>query len=463
MHVNADVKSEIFRACDIRGVAGKTLTKEVAFLIGRSFGTLAQAKQQSTVVVGRDGRLSGEWLVEALSSGLMASGCDVIDLGQVPTPVLYFATHAFNTGTGIMVTGSHNPPDYNGFKMMIAGDTLAEESIQTLRKQVKTQAFAQGAGQRRTELIIDRYIEQVCEKVTLKRRFAIVVDCGSGVTGVLAEKLFNALGCDVIPLFCEVDGTFPHHHPDPGQPSNLQDLIQAVKLHGADLGIAFDGDGDRLGLVTNEGQIIWPDRLMMLFSQDLLSRVPGSKIIYDVKCSKHLEDRIREWGGEPIMYKTGHALIKRKMKEENALLCGEMSGHFFFKERWYGFDDACYAAARLLEILSAMPMAVTVDALFNALPNSINTPEINVSIEEEKKFSFIEQLKSEQSFQTANVITVDGLRVEFLDGWGLVRASNTTPCLVLRFEAQNETALTRIQAHFKEAILRIAPELKLSF
>lgn len=452
---------EIFRACDIRGIVGKTLTKEIAYLLGRSFGTLAQQKKQTRVVVGRDGRLSGAFLVEALSKGLVDSGCDVIDIGQVPTPVVYFATHELNTGTGIMVTGSHNPPDYNGFKMMLAGETLAEDQIQALWNIIQSQSFSEGTGSAQSCAIIDRYIERIQSDITLSRPLNIVVDCGNGVAGILAEKLFSALGCNVIPLFCEVDGHFPNHHPDPGQPSNLQDLIRVVRQEKADLGLAFDGDGDRLGIVTNEGEIIWPDRVMMLFAEDLLSRVPGSRIIFDVKCSKHLAERIHHLGGEPIMYKTGHALIKRKMKEVDAALSGEMSGHFFFKERWYGFDDACYAAARLLEILSQQPE--TAANLFKTLPDSVNTPEINVSIEENKKFSFIEALKGSNAFQNANVITVDGLRVEFGDGWGLVRASNTTPCLVLRFEAHDHIALSRIQAHFKEIILQIAPELKLSF
>lgn len=457
------VKPEIFRACDIRGVVGITLTEDVAYLLGLSFGTLAQQHGQTRVVVGRDGRHSGAALVQALSEGLMASGCDVIDLGQVPTPVVYFATHELKTGTGIMVTGSHNPPDYNGFKMMLAGDTLAEDQIQSLLFLIQTETFQYGDGTYEECNLIDRYIKRIQQDVHLQRKLKIVVDCGNGVAGVLAEKLFMALGCDVVPLFCDVDGNFPNHHPDPGQPSNLQDIIQAVKAEKADLGIAFDGDGDRLGLVTNEGDIIWPDRLMMLFSQDLLSRAPGSRIIFDVKCSKHLEDKIREFGGEPIMYKTGHALIKRKMKEVNAQLSGEMSGHFFFKERWYGFDDACYAAARMLEILSKYPDTTSIASVFNNLPDSINTPEINISIDEEKKFPFIERLKNEHSFSEAKIITVDGIRVEFTDGWGLVRASNTTPCLVLRFEAADQSALSRIQTDFKEVILRIAPELKVLF
>lgn len=456
---NTEVNPEIFRACDIRGTVHHTLTPEVAFLVGRSFGTLAEGGQ---VVVGRDGRHSGAWLIEALSEGLIQSGCQVIDIGQVPTPLVYFATFVLQTGTGIMVTGSHNPPDYNGFKMMLNGETLAEEQIQKLYQLIKLQHFCDGKGSIVKKSLIETYIHRVCQDIKLERRLKIAIDCGSGVVGVLAEKLFTTLGCEVIPLYCEVDGDFPYHHPDPGQPENLQDLIKIVKNEQADLGIAFDGDGDRLGLVTNEGEIIWPDRLMMLFVEDMLKRYPGSRIIYDVKCSQYLSERIKQFGGEPIMYKTGHALIKRKMKEVDALLSGEMSGHFFFKERWYGFDDACYAAARLLEIIAKSQEQRSLSMIFKQLPNSVNTPEINIAIAEEKKFAVVEQLK-QQSFSDATLITVDGIRVEFLDGWGLVRASNTTPCLVLRFEAKDQQALERIQTTFKECILQVAPELKVPF
>lgn len=457
----ANVSPEIFRACDIRGVVNESLTPEIAFLLGRGFGATAIRNNQSTVIVGRDGRHSGAMLSQHLCEGLIESGCNVIDLGPVPTPVVYFATNALQTGTGIMITGSHNPPNYNGFKMMLAGDTLAEEQIQALYHCIKTEDFTSGDGTLTYVSIVDRYIEHIKQDVHLARKLKIVVDCGSGVVGVLAEKLFQTLGCEVVPLFCEVDGDFPFHHPDPGQPKNLQDLIEAVKHEEADLGVAFDGDGDRLGLVTNEGEIIWPDRLMMLFADDLLKRNPGSTIIYDVKCSKNLHARIEQSGGEPVMYKTGHALIKRKMRETNAQLAGEMSGHFFFKERWYGFDDASYAAARCLEIVAQE--SKTLAEIFRALPNSVSTPEINIHISEDKKFQFIETLKSKHGFKDAKIITVDGLRVEFKDGWGLVRASNTTPCLVLRFEADDEAALSQIQEKFKKVLLAIAPELEVPF
>ncbi|MGD9592022.1 MAG: phosphomannomutase/phosphoglucomutase [Candidatus Berkiella sp.] len=457
----SEVAPEIFRACDIRGVVGKTLTPDVAYLLGLSFGTLAIRKDQRRVVVGRDGRHSGAMLSQYLSQGLIESGCDVIDLGQVPTPLVYYATYSLQTGTGIMITGSHNPPDYNGFKMMLAGETLADEQVQAIYQQILSQDFEKGHGTIQQHNIIDNYIERIIEDIHVSKKLKVVVDCGSGVVGVLAQKLFQQLGCEVIPLYCEVDGDFPYHHPDPGQPKNLQDLISIVKETQADLGIAFDGDGDRLGLVTNLGEIVWPDRLMMLFVEDLLGRQPDSHIIYDVKCSKLLSQKIIECKGKPLMYKTGHALIKRKMKEVDAQFAGEMSGHFFFKERWFGFDDATYAASRLLEIVSKDKRSLS--DIFNALPNSVSTPEINIQISEDKKFSFIENLKLNNQFKGNEIITVDGLRVEFEQGWGLVRASNTTPCLVLRFEAENEQVLKSIQADFKKSILAVAPDLDVPF
>lgn len=454
------ITKEIFRACDIRGVVGQTLTEEVAYLLGLGFGTLAQNENQKRVIIGRDGRHSGPALARALCKGLLESGCDVIDLGQVPTPLVYFATYALNTGTGIMITGSHNPADYNGFKMMLANNTLAKDQIQALYHCIQSQDFRKGEGRLESVNIIDDYIQRVSQDIKLQRPLKVVVDCGNGVVGVLAEKLFASLGCDVIPLYCEVDGDFPNHHPDPGQPKNLQALIKTVIENKADLGLAFDGDGDRLGLVSNTGKIIWPDRVMMLFVEDVLKRQPGSHIIYDVKCSKHLTQKILANGGIPVMYKTGHALIKGKMREVKASLAGEMSGHFFFQERWYGFDDACYAAGRLLELIAARSEAVS--QIFEALPESVSTPEINIDISEEHKFHFIEKIKA-APFEAAEQITIDGVRVEYQDGWGLIRASNTTPCLVLRFEADNATALSRIQTEFKQVILQEAPGLNVPF
>lgn len=454
-------QAEIFRACDIRGVVGESLTPNVAFSLGQSFGTLAQKHGQNRVVIGRDGRHSGPELSEALIAGLMTTGMQVIDCGQVPTPVLYYATFALETGTGIMITGSHNPANYNGFKLMIEGKTLALEAIQSLYQAILDQDLMQGVGSVETMDIIPQYITRIVQDVTIARPLKLVVDCGNGVVGVLAENFFRELNCEIIPLYCEVDGDFPNHHPDPGQPANLQDVITKVKAEKADLGIAFDGDGDRLGLVTNQGEIIWPDRLMMLFVEDVLKRQPGSSIIYDVKCSKLLGEHIRRLGGTPVMYKTGHALIKGKMQSLGAQLSGEMSGHFFFKERWYGFDDALYAAARLLEILSHQ--AQDLHSLLAQYPDSVNTPEINVAIHEAKKFDFIASLQQTADFSEATLVTIDGLRAEWSDGWGLVRASNTTPSLVLRFEADSESALARIQQDIKALMLGIAPELSLPF
>lgn len=452
----------IFRACDIRGIVDETLTEEVASLIGQSFGTLAQENNQSTVVVGRDGRLSSERLSEALIQGLCHTGCTVMDIGQVPTPVVYYATFAFQTGTGIMITGSHNPLQYNGFKMMLKKDTLAEEMIQTLYRYIQAQHFLKGDGRSLPTTIIAHYIQQIQQAVTLAAPLKIAVDCGNGVVGVLARALFEALGCEVLPLYCEVDGRFPFHHPDPGQPQNLHDLIQVVRQEHCDLGLAFDGDGDRLGVVSPTGDIIWPDRIMMLFARDLLQRKPGAPILFDVKCSNRLAEEIARLGGEPVMYKTGHALMKRKMREIQAPLAGEMSGHFFFQERWYGFDDACYAAARLLEIVAQAKIQGQ-ETVFQDLPNSVNTPEITVAIPEEKKFQFIEHIKQKHGFQNATLITVDGLRAEFSTGWGLVRASNTTPSLILRFEAETKEALSLIQASFKKAMLLVEPSLQIPF
>jgi phosphomannomutase/phosphoglucomutase len=455
------VSQEIFRACDIRGKMGHTLSAEVAYMIGLSFASVAKECKQETVIVGRDGRHSSSELSKALIQGLRAAGQNVIDVGLVPTPLVYFATHHFKTGTGIMITGSHNPKDYNGFKMMIGGETLANEKVASIYARIQEQKFSLGQGEYQEQNIIDTYIEAVKKKITIKKPLKVVIDCGNGAVGVLAEKLFSELGCDVIPLYCDVDGDFPNHHPDPGQPKNLQDLIQCVTAMHADVGIAFDGDGDRLGVITPDGEIIWPDRLMMLFAIDCLSRNKGANIIFDVKCTKYLASIIEEHKGIPIMYKTGHALIKQKMLETKALLAGEMSGHFFFKESWYGFDDGCFAALQLLEILSKDDSNLT--DICAKLPNSVNTPEINVAIAEDKKFKLIENLQSNHEFVDANIITVDGLRVEFADGWGLVRASNTTPCLVLRFEADNEPALNRIKDNFKKSLQKLAPDLDTNF
>jgi phosphomannomutase/phosphoglucomutase len=451
----------IFRAYDIRGIVGDTLTPEIVTQIGKSIGSEAEARGQKTVVVARDGRLSGPSLIAALTEGLRAAGRDVIDIGMVPTPVLYFATHYLKTGSGVMLTGSHNPPDYNGLKIMIGGDTLSGDAILALKTRIDKAQFVQGAGKREQQDIGEAYIERVTKDVKLSRPFKVVVDCGNGVAGVLAPKLIRALGCEVIELFCEIDGKFPNHHPDPSQPKNLEDVIAAVHKHKADLGLAFDGDGDRLGVIDSKGNVIWPDRQMMLYAGDILKRNPGAKIIFDVKCSSHLGNSITQHGGTPVMWKTGHSFIKAKIKESGALLGGEMSGHIFFKERWYGFDDALYTAARLLEILSKdkrPPHEVFMD-----LPDAVNTPELKLDMREGEHFKFMQRIQDSLRFEDAEISTIDGVRADFSDGWGLVRPSNTTPCLVFRFEADNEDALEYIKDQFRRQLLELEPSLTLPF
>ena len=457
-----NVSASIFKAYDIRGVVGDTLTEAVVYNIGRAIGSEAQKRQQKTVAVARDGRLSGGLFVAALTQGLRDSGRDVIDVGMVPTPLLYFATHHLGIDSGVMVTGSHNPSDYNGFKMVLGGETLAEEAIQGLRHRIEQDDYFEGdEGAYQAYDIIPDYLARVLGGIKLSSQLKVVVDCGNGVAGVIAPQLLRELGCDVIELFCEVDGNFPNHHPDPSQPKNLQDMILAVKAYNADLGFAFDGDGDRLGVVDASGHVIWPDRQMMLYAADVLSRNPGAEIIYDIKCSNHLGKVIEQHGGKPLMWKTGHSLIKAKMKESGALLAGEMSGHIFFKERWYGFDDGIYTGARLLEILSASD--IPPKELFATLPEAFSTPELQVKMAEGAHHIFIKRFLDEVSFDDGEINTIDGMRVDFGDGWGLVRASNTTPCLVIRFEADSEGALSRIQGVFKVAMLKIDPDLVIPF
>ncbi|MBD9483129.1 phosphomannomutase/phosphoglucomutase [Pseudomonas sp. PDM14] len=451
----------IFRAYDIRGVVGDTLTEEAAYWIGRAIGSESLAKGEPNVAVGRDGRLSGPQLVQQLIQGLLDCGCQVTDIGMVPTPVLYFATHVLEGKSGVMLTGSHNPPDYNGFKIVIAGDTQANEQIQALKTRIDNNDLASGTGSVEQLDILDRYFKQIRDDIALAKPMKVVVDCGNGVAGVIAPRLIEALGCSVIPLFCDVDGNFPNHHPDPGKPENLVDLIARVKAEGADLGLAFDGDGDRVGVVTNKGEMVFPDRLMMLFAKDVVSRNPGADIIYDVKCTRRLGALISGYGGRPVMWKTGHSLIKKKMKETGALLAGEMSGHIFFKERWFGFDDGIYSAARLLEILSQDKRDA--EHVFSAFPSDISTPEINITVTDENKFRLIDSLQRDGVWGEANLTTLDGVRVDYPKGWGLVRASNTTPVLVLRFEAETEDELSRIKEVFRAQLYTVAPELNLPF
>lgn len=457
----AVIDRSMFRAYDIRGVVGTTLTPEAARLIGQAVGTVALERGLREIVVGRDGRLSGPLMAGALIAGLRAAGCDVIDIGVAPTPVLYFATYHLNVGSGVSVTGSHNPPDYNGFKIMLGGVTLAEDAIQDLFVRIIEGRLAQGTGGVQQLDIRDAYIERIGGDIQLERKLKVVVDAGNGVAGAVAPQVLETIGCEVVPLYCEVDGNFPNHHPDPSEPKNLRDLIVAVKQMKADLGLAFDGDGDRLGVVTASGEIIYPDRVLMLFAIDVLTRAPGAPIIYDVKCTAHLQDIILRHGGSPIMWKTGHSLIKAKMREEDAELAGEMSGHFFFRERWYGFDDGIYAAARLCEILAASDR--TPQEVFDELPKGVSTPELKISMEEGQHYLFIEKFRDKASFPGARVTLIDGVRADYNDGWGLVRCSNTTPSLVLRFDADSADAFTRIQDIFRKQILAIEPRLRLPF
>ena len=457
----SDVPSSIFRAYDIRGIVGQTLTTDTAYWIGRAVGSESIANGEPGVVVGRDGRLSGPDMAQALIQGLLDCGCSVTDLGMVPTPVLYFATHMLEARSGVMVTGSHNPPDYNGFKIVIAGETLANERITALHTRIVNDDLSHGVGMLENVEMLDTYLEHIRNDIALAKPLRVVVDCGNGVGGVIGPRLLEALGCTVIPLYCEVDGTFPNHHPDPGKPENLVDLIARVKSEQADIGIAFDGDADRLGVVTNSGDIIYPDRLMMLFAKDVVSRNPGADVIFDVKCTRRLSALISGYGGRPIMWKTGHSLIKAKMKETGALLAGEMSGHIFFKERWFGFDDGIYSAARLLEIISLDSR--NVDQVFSAFPVSHSTPEITVEVTDENKFAIIERLQREAKWGDASITTLDGVRADYPKGWGLVRASNTTPMLVLRFEGDSPEDLAQIQAVFREQILALEPDINLPF
>ena len=455
------IPPEIFKAYDIRGIVGRTLTPQIVRLIGHAIGSEARARDQSKIAIGYDGRLSGPELSEALARGIQTSGVDVIDVGRVTTPMVYFAAYHLETGSGVAVTGSHNPPDYNGLKIMLGGETLAGEAIQKIRLRIENNDLAQGAGGYEQRDITRDYIERIVGDVKLARPMAVVVDCGNGVAGATAPALYRRLGCAVTELFCEVDGNFPNHHPDPSQPANLADLTDALKSGAGEVGFAFDGDGDRLGVVTRDGKIIYPDRQLMLFAADVLKRNPGAEIIFDVKSTRNLFGWIRQHGGRPLMWKTGHSFIKKKLQETGAPLAGEMSGHVFFKERWYGFDDALYAGARLLEILSHERDA---SAVLEALPDAISTPELHLKLAEGENCTLMEKLRQTARFDAAKeVITIDGLRVEYADGFGLARPSNTTPVIVLRFEADNEAALHRIQADFRRAILAVKPGARLPF
>jgi len=454
--------AEIFRAYDIRGIVGRSLTAAVVREIGRALGTLGRERGAATFAVGRDGRLSGPQLAAALMDGLNAAGADVIDLGMVPTPVAYFAAHHLGCASAAMMTGSHNPPEYNGLKMVVAGDTLAGDEIQALRRRIEVGFPSLVGSSKRTQAnILDAYVDRIAGDVKLARPFRIAIDCGNGVAGVVAPRLYRRLGCEVEELFCDVDGRFPNHHPDPSRPENLATLIQEIKAGKAEIGLAFDGDGDRLGVVTRSGRIIFPDRQLMLYAKDVLSRNPGAEIIYDVKCTRLLGPWIERHGGRPLIWKTGHSLIKAKLKETGAPLAGEMSGHVFFKERWYGFDDALYCGARLLEILAKEKNA---SAALENLPDAPSTPELNWKLAEGEPHALIRKLQERPPFPgAARVLTIDGVRAEFADGFGLARASNTSPVIVLRFEGDTPAALNRIQEEFRAVLQPLRPEKPLPY
>ena len=459
-----EVEPGIFRAYDIRGVVGSTLSVEVAERIGQSIGSLMEEQGLSDIVVGRDGRLSGPELSAGLIEGLRKAGRNVIDIGLAPTPVAYFAAFHLRTGSCVAVTGSHNPPDYNGFKIVIGGQTLSGDAITDLYERINEHRLHETAapGSLMQRQVDDDYIQRIADDVQLDRPLKVVVDAGNGVAGGIVPQLLEAIGADVIPLYCDVDGTFPNHHPDPSEPHNLEDLIQTVKRFDADIGLAFDGDADRLGVVTKEGAIIYPDRLLMLFAADVLERNPGAMVIYDVKCTGKLQGWILRHGGTPMMSQTGHSLIKAKMRETGAELAGEMSGHFFFQERWYGFDDGMYAGARLLEILAARPE--TPSEVLNELPNALSTPELKLALgANDDAHEIVQRFVDSASFEGARLTTIDGLRADWEDGWGLLRASNTTPVLVLRFEGESQQALERIQDSFRRHLAEVAPQVGITF
>jgi len=459
----ASISSAIFKAYDIRGVVHSTLTTDAVRLIGTALGSEAREKNIPAICVGRDGRLSGPMLRDALVAGITSTGTDVIDVGMVPTPVLYFSTVHLETGSGVEITGSHNPPEYNGLKMMLGGATLYGDGIQALRARIERGNLVVAAtpGTERMADVLPAYLERIRTTVKLARPMKIAIDCGNGVAGPTAVTLFRALGCEVGELYTDIDGTFPNHHPDPAHPENLQDLIRTLRDTDAELGLAFDGDGDRLGVVTKDGQIVYPDRQIMLFAQDVLAAHPGAEIIFDVKCTRQLAPWIRKHGGRPTMWRTGHSLIKAKLKESGAPFAGEMSGHLFFNDRWPGFDDGLYAGARLLEILSR---SADPSAVLNALPTAVCTPELHLKTAEGENFALVERLQKEAEFEgMSELITIDGVRAEWPDGFGLARPSNTTPVVVLRFEGDTPEALARIQAAFRKAIAKVAPDARLPF
>ncbi|QDP71898.1 phosphomannomutase/phosphoglucomutase [Legionella israelensis] len=461
MYQQKSIHRSVFRAYDIRGIIDQDLNEDAYYAIGRAFSCLLADSQRDKALLARDGRLTSERLASALKQGLLDSGIDVVDLGAVATPVLYYATHTYGIDSGLMVTGSHNPSEYNGIKMVLAGRTLVQKDIDLLYELVCSERSMDGQGRAQDFNIIEEYKQRILSDIHLERPLKVVVDCGNGIAGAVIPHVIEQLGCTVIPLYCEVDGRFPNHHPDPTIEANLADLKKAVIEHQADLGLAFDGDADRLGVITNTAELIWPDRLMMLYAKDILKHQPKATIVFDVKCSSHLAKVIEAAGGKAKMCPTGHSIVKAVMKEEKAALAGEMSGHLFFKDRWYGFDDALYSACRLLEILSQSPQKVSEQ--FFDIPDSVNTPEIKIGISEALKFEFMQRFIQLAQFPEGKMLHIDGLRVEFANGWGLLRASNTTPCLVARFEANDQASLAEIQTLFRAQLQQVDSTLDIPF
>ena len=450
-----ELNDNIFRANDIRGIAFEDLTEEVVFALGKSLGTESINRKQNDFIIGRDGRVSSPQLFEWLSGGVLSAGCNVIDIGIVPSPVFYHSTFNLNSSSGVVITGSHNPADYNGFKILFNNNSTSSEEIQSIKKRIKEKDFLSGTGNIQSFDVVESYVEEVTNNIKLKRPLNISIDCGNGAASVVAERIYKGLGCEVEGLFCDLDGEFPNHHPDPSRPENVEDLIKSVAKNSSDIGLAFDGDADRLGVISPSGEMIFPDMQMILFSEHILKKNPNSKIVFDVKCSKLLEEAILKFKGIPVMSKTGHTFIKSMIRENGAILGGEMSGHIFFNDRWPGFDDGVYAGARMLEILSESEG----EDIFSALPKLISTPEINLKTTDEEKFIIIDEFKKISNFDKGKIIEIDGIRVEFDDGWGLLRASNTSPVLVLRFEADSSRALNHIKDRFKDILHKIEPSL----
>ena len=450
-----ELNHNIFRANDIRGIAFEDLTEEVVFALGKALGTESINRRQDDFIIGRDGRISSPQLFEWLSEGVLSTGCNIIDIGVVPSPVFYHSTFSLNSSSGAVITGSHNPANYNGFKILFNNNATSSEEIQSIKQRIKERDFLSGTGNINSIDVVESYIQEVTSNIKLKRPLNISIDCGNGAASVVAERIYKGLGCEVKGLFCNLDGKFPNHHPDPSKLENVEDLIKSVLNNNSEIGLAFDGDADRLGVISPTGEMIFPDMQMILFSEHILKKNPNSKIVFDVKCSKLLEEAILKSKGTPIMSKTGHTFIKSMIREKGAILGGEMSGHIFFNDRWPGFDDGVYAGARMLEILSYAEG----EDIFKALPKLVSTPEINIETSDEEKFSIIDEFIKMSNFKDGKIIDIDGIRVEFDNGWGLLRASNTSPVLVLRFEADSSEALNNIKERFKNTLYKIEPSL----